>query len=73
MVTLSDLGSIKRQPDSVCKISYWHVPGGCDYAHAYMREEFFADLEVAQKVEDKYHYPPVMAMLIPLKIIGGCE
>lgn len=57
-------GTLDPEPDSVCHISYWHIPGGYDYHHAEVRVAYFADKEVAEKLAAKYHMPPEMAMVM---------
>ena len=55
-----------RTATSVAKVSYWYIPGGCDYVNAQAREAFFDDMDEAKRFEEQNHYPPELALLIPL-------
>ena len=63
---MNQMYTLKRQPDSVAKVSHWVIPGGADYDQAFVIEKFFADMAKAEDYAKKYSMPPEMALLISL-------
>lgn len=60
---LSIMSTAEQEPDSVCYISSWHIPGGWDYVNAKVVVEYFTDITLAQQVENKHKDTPEMACL----------
>lgn len=65
-MSLSQYGTAVPENDSVCYVSYWHIPGGCDYVNAIVMKRYFSDKEFAEKLADKYSYPPQMAFVVDI-------
>jgi len=59
-------GDSQQQADSVCFISYWHIPGGYQYDQARVCKQFFHNKELAEQVAEKYSMPPEMAVVIDI-------
>jgi hypothetical protein len=55
-------GTYKRETPTQVRVSYWYVPGGCDYSRATVVVAYF-EPEAAKYFTDKYHDPPEMAFV----------
>lgn len=60
-------GTLTEQADSVCYISYWHVPNGSDYDKASARKVYFSDRSAAEKLAIKYQNPPELAIVVNIE------
>lgn len=60
--------SAQQQPDSVYVVSFWVVPGGCDYDQAYGVRLYHSEAvkSEVEKIIDRYSSPPEMAFHYPL-------
>lgn len=58
-------GSVDKSPSHTHLVSLWHIPGGCEYHLAKVREFYFEGAESAELFKKMYDYPPEMAMVIP--------
>jgi hypothetical protein len=56
-------GTYKRQPDTTHAVSYWHIPGGCDYINALAVDMYFSNEAKAVEFTEKHRNPPEMAIL----------
>ena len=59
-------GASTQQKDSVCYLSYWHIPHGCRYDLAEERKRYFNNREYAERVAKEYHNPPEMAFVVAI-------
>lgn len=60
------LGSYVRQSDSTHKVSFWHIPHGCEYDRAQVVVAYFPNEEAAARFEKAHDMPPEMAMMVLL-------
>lgn len=63
-MSITNHGSSVQHPDSVCYVSYWHIPGGYDYMAAEVRKRYFANVEEAEFLARRYGMPPEMAFVV---------
>lgn len=59
-------GFPEQQDDSTVAVSYWEIPGGCDYSNACVALAYFSNEENAKRFVERYSYPPEMAFIIEL-------
>jgi hypothetical protein len=53
----------KKENETDVRVTYWHIPGGCDYENAKLKECWFDDKENATKFCKRYEAPPAMACI----------
>ena len=56
-----------RQKDTTHVVSFWHIPGGCDYSNAEVFYAYFSEEEKARAFAKKYENIPEMANLITIE------
>lgn len=59
-------GTYQRKPDSVAAVSFWHIPGGCNYDQAHAVKVYFSTHEAANEFAQRNSNPPEMAMVVTL-------
>jgi hypothetical protein len=64
-------GYFDKKSSSTHMVSLWHIPGGCDYNNAEVREIFFDNAESAERFQKMYDCLPEMAMVIPCQQKGA--
>ena len=65
--------SLELQPDSKCVVSFWYIPGGCNYDQARVIEAFFADVEAGREFADQNRYPPEMAQFTLYPVVKDSD
>lgn len=55
--------TLDRESDSVASVSFWYIPGGCEYDRAEVVEVYFNDMHKAKVFADQNDVPPEMASL----------
>ncbi len=54
-------GHPQRQDNTSHVVSFWHIPGGCDYSNAEVHLAYFSNEQQAKVFENKYAAMPEMA------------
>lgn len=57
-------GTFEPQANTATAVSFWHIPGGCDYANATAIVAYFTDGDLAKKFAKDNDAPPTMAVLL---------
>lgn len=59
-------GSFTREPKHTHMVSFWYIPGACDYANAQIAEAFFDNYDSANTFLQSINAPPECPDLIVL-------
>jgi len=62
-ILVNEGGSLEKKLTSVAEVSFWYIPGGCDYSNAQAIVGYFDDLAFAKEFQRKNEMPPEMAFL----------
>lgn len=66
IIPISHGGNDTPNSDTKFVVSWWHIPGGCQYDHAMALEAFFPDQVSADSFcREVGTMPPEMAIVIP--------
>lgn len=56
----------ERKSTSTHYVSYWYVPGGCDYSNAFTVKEYYdSEAEALERAAEIGEEPPEMAIVVP--------
>jgi hypothetical protein len=64
-------GTLMHEPNSVARVTLWHIPNGTDYNRAVVLSCYFSDQVKAQQFAAKYKNPPELADVTMLVSVPG--